>query len=400
MLKFMKTTSSAAIAAAALTGLSGQASADIQHLDDVIITFSLCVGNDCVNGENFGFDTMRLKENNLRVHFDDTSVSASFPRNDWRIVVNDTSNGGGSYFAIEDSTAGRIPFRIEAGAPVNALYVEDDGDVGVGTATPVVNLHVVDGNTPTLRLEQNGSSGFTAQTWDLAGNEANFFIRDATNGSTLPFRVEPGAPSSTLYLDSTGRVGVGTTSPASAVHVLRSGAATDLTSGILVDQTNATEGPRGLLHLRNNGQVYMRLENTAIADGSSSGRSWNLQSHSGEFRVTTAGGPETELALDVDGNLTIGGSLTTTGAGACSAGCDRVFAEEYELASIQEHAQEMFSRGYLPNVGPTLEDAPFNVTEKVGRMLNELEHAHIYIAQQDDRLSVLEARLVALETQN
>ena len=72
-------------------GLSGVQ--DIQHLDDVIISFSLCVGNDCVNGESFGFDTIRLKENNLRIHFQDTSNSASFPTNDWRIVINDSSNG-------------------------------------------------------------------------------------------------------------------------------------------------------------------------------------------------------------------------------------------------------------------------------------------------------------------
>ena len=71
-----------------------------------------------------------------------------------------------------------------------------------------------------MRLEQDGSSGFTPQTWDLAGNEANFFIRDASNGSTLPFRVFPGAPSNALIVEaSTGDVGMGTTSPLGALHV-------------------------------------------------------------------------------------------------------------------------------------------------------------------------------------
>ena len=36
--------------------------ADIVYTDDVIIQDSLCVGIDCVNNENFGFDTLRLKE--------------------------------------------------------------------------------------------------------------------------------------------------------------------------------------------------------------------------------------------------------------------------------------------------------------------------------------------------
>jgi hypothetical protein len=191
---------------------------DIVHNDDVIITFSLCVGNDCVNGESFGFDTLRLKENNLRIHFQDTSSSASFPTNDWRIIANDSSNGGASYLAFEDSNAGRQVFRVDAGAPANSLRVDSSGDVGIGTATPAVDAHIVSGNTPTLRLEQNGSSGFTPQTWDVAGNEANFFVRDVTNGSQLPFRIKPGADTDSLYITADGDIGMGTSSPDAKLH--------------------------------------------------------------------------------------------------------------------------------------------------------------------------------------
>ncbi|MCK7594472.1 tail fiber domain-containing protein [Pseudomarimonas salicorniae] len=188
-------------------------------LDDLIVDGSACIGQDCVNGESFGFDTLRLKENNLRIKFQDTSNSASFPTNDWQITINDSTNGGANKFSIDDIDGARTPFTIEAGARTNSLYVENDGDVGFGTANPVVNLHAVDGNTPTLRLEQDGSSGFTPQTWDVAGNEANFFIRDATNGSKLPFKIKPGAPDNALFIASTGRVGLGTTSPSGGLHV-------------------------------------------------------------------------------------------------------------------------------------------------------------------------------------
>ncbi len=40
--------------------------ADQVILDDLIVDGSACIGFDCVNGESFGFDTLRLKENNLR----------------------------------------------------------------------------------------------------------------------------------------------------------------------------------------------------------------------------------------------------------------------------------------------------------------------------------------------
>jgi hypothetical protein len=68
-------------------------------------------------------------------------------------------------------------------------------------------------------LEQNNSGGFTAQTWDIAGTEANFFVRDVTGGSRLPFRIRPGAPTSSIDINASGSVGVGTASPSGKLHV-------------------------------------------------------------------------------------------------------------------------------------------------------------------------------------
>ncbi|MCP9767752.1 tail fiber domain-containing protein [Lacihabitans sp. LS3-19] len=182
-----------------------KAIADIVHGDDVIIGGSLCVGQDCVNGESFGFDTQRLKENNLQIHFDDTSVSSSFPKNDWRIIINDSANGGASYFAVEDATAGNRPFYLAAGSGANALYVSSSGgNVGLGTSSPAMELQITDGDSPTIRLEQSSSSGFTPQTWDIAGNETNFFIRDASNGSKLPFKIFPNSPTGSIEISPTG----------------------------------------------------------------------------------------------------------------------------------------------------------------------------------------------------
>ena len=196
--------------------------------DDLIVDGSACIGQDCVNGESFGFDTLRLKENNLRIKFQDTSNSASFPTNDWQITANDSSNGGANKFSIDDIDGGRTPFTIEAAARTNALYVEADGDIGVGTSNPVVDVHIVTGNTPTVRLEQDGTSGFTPQTWDVAGNEANFFIRDATNGSQLPLQIKPGADSASLFIAADNDIGMGTSSPGAALHVRRTAAASNV----------------------------------------------------------------------------------------------------------------------------------------------------------------------------
>jgi hypothetical protein len=92
----------------------------------------------------------------------------------------------------------------------------------------------VDGDSPTIRLDQDGSSGWTAQRWDLCGNETNFFIRDVTNGSKLCFRVQPNTPSNTLCMRSTGYVGIGTWSPAYSLEVEETGE----NAAIVADRTD------------------------------------------------------------------------------------------------------------------------------------------------------------------
>ena len=65
---------------------------------------------------------------------------------------------------------------IEAGARTNALYADDGGRIAIGKITLVFTTQMKVGNTPTVRLEQDGSSEFTAQKCVVAGYEADFFI--------------------------------------------------------------------------------------------------------------------------------------------------------------------------------------------------------------------------------
>ncbi len=250
--------------------------------EDLIVQGSICSGIDCANSESFGFDTLRLKENNLRIHFDDTSTGGSFPATDWRLEVNDTANGGINRFSLVDATANTTPYTIEGSAPNNSLYVDDAGNVGMGTNSPAVKLQVSDGDSPTLRLEQNGSVGFTPQTWDIGGNESNFFVRNVTSGSSLPFRILMAAENDQLVL-SNGNTGLYTDSPNQDLHISRSG--------------NATIG----------------LESTATGDPD-----WTISNNGAtdrfEISDTTDGNVAEDLdgaefSLDASGNLTIAGLL-------------------------------------------------------------------------------------------
>ncbi|WP_282167888.1 tail fiber domain-containing protein [Shewanella japonica] len=327
--------------------------ADNQILDDLIVTQSACIGQDCVNGESFGFDTIRLKENNLRIKFDDTSNSASFPNNDWQITINDSDNGGANKFSIDDVTSGRTPFTIEAAAPNHSLYVDDGGRIGVGTSTPIVEMHVVNGDSPTLRLEQNGSSGFTAQTWDLAGNETNFFVRDVTNGSKLPFKIRPGAPTNSVYVDTDGDVGMGTASPDAQLHVIGQGVLiSDADNGAPasglkylhvvgedgsahIERDSNTTAATTMLNLTNNGVTRLEWNNSAT------GNQWKMTNHEDDFYIITPQSPDAELVLSKAGDLTITGALNAGGVNYPSSRALKENFSKLELSNLLEKVSNL-----------------------------------------------------------
>jgi len=378
------------LCAAFLAATAGSATAQNVINSNTTIRSALCVGFNCLDSESYGNDIIRLKSANNRIHVDDTSNSG-FPDRDWRIVFNDTTgtSSANEYFGIEDATSGNMLLRLIGGARDNALVIDSGGDLGLGTIAPSRDIHVKTGDSPTIRLDQDGSGTFAAQSWDIGGNEQSFFVRDNTVTGGQPFRIKPGAPSGSIFIDPEGDVSFGINgNTTSSLHLRR----TDGTANVLIEEVNSTVLNRGLLTLRNNGGVFMALENT------DSGVNWNFQNNSSDFRITTPpGGPgEIEFRLNTAGDLFISGDLTTGGAGACNAGCDRVFDADYDLPSIDEQRDMMFAQRHLPNVGPTPEGDAINVTQKVGGLINELEKAHIYIAELHDRLNLLEARLAAM----
>jgi hypothetical protein len=291
---------------------AGAAVAQTTFPNDVIVQGSLCTGLDCPPA-SFGFDTIVLRENNLRIFFDDTSVSAGFPANKWRITINDSASGGASFFSVDDATANRSVFKVTAGAPANSLFVASNGNVGLGTAAPVLDLSISTSDTPAIRLEQTAAGGFTAQTWDIGANEANFFVRDVTGGSRLSFRVRPGAPTSSLDIAASGNVGVGTASPSARLHVAGGGIITSGTFPSTVASTGGfdylTDGMR-LFSMGASGATKGTLQYIAKgADGSSI--TPFVVSNTGSFGLGTTS-PAAQLHTT--------GSVRLAGVTGCTAG--------------------------------------------------------------------------------
>ena len=415
-------TAGLALSVSAIAVLASSAHADQVFADDVIVQGSLCVGFDCVNGESFGFDTIRLKENNTRIAFDDTSASVGFPANDWQLVANDSNSGGRNVFYLLDQTSGLEVFSVEAAAPTHSLYVDDGGRVGLRTNSPVLDLHINTSNTPGLRLEQNSSGGFSAQTWDIAGNEANFFVRDVTSGSRLPFRIRPGAPTSSVDVAADGDVFIGLAASSS-----NSGDVVIGGGGIkLLDIVSDTASQLRLVGATDSAaNTFATFDTGGVDIGASTDPTVRLltvqSSVASQVRLvgntdnrrfvasdTPLGSADTQILLKNDSIVFAGptdvsdtwatitaNGLVTTGNGTCDPGpCDGVFDPAvFTPPSIEEHAASMWENRYLPGVGPTPEGAPINIGQKVTGVLHELEVAHIYIEQLNNRVNQLEARL-------
>lgn len=189
------------------------------------ITDPLCIGgklgfgNDIDTVESFSYNnymhTCVLKENNLRLHFDDTSENTSLSYNDWWIEFNNKSREGDNYFALKDLTNNTTPFHIN-GYDYYQNYAEDynfvlslqrsTGYIGTGVQSPKTKLHLNSFNTPSICFFNSTNK------IRLAGNETNFFISQNDLGRNLVFAILI-KTTANLTINSSGNIGINTSTP-------------------------------------------------------------------------------------------------------------------------------------------------------------------------------------------
>ena len=91
----------------------------------------------------------------------------------------------------------------------NAVYINSSQNVGIGMSSPTIRLQVSDVDQSTARIGINNANGQNYQL--VAGNpgasNSGFAIFDATSSATR------------MYLDSSGNVGIGTSSPSGKLSI-------------------------------------------------------------------------------------------------------------------------------------------------------------------------------------
>lgn len=201
------------------------AQADDVIFDDLIVEGSACVGLDCIEDMEFGFSTLQLQENNLRIFFNDTSTTAAFPANDWEIIANESANGGESYFGIADRDEGissHSGMGTCVGGDNNGLTCGSGGLNCLGTCDGgLFNGQNCPYGDSSPCLDGGGTCGFDniCSGGSLDG-QACIYSSCAEQGGTcmgagqcvepgaVIFRIEAGAPEDSLVIDSQGTVWV------------------------------------------------------------------------------------------------------------------------------------------------------------------------------------------------
>jgi hypothetical protein len=173
------------------------------------------------------------------------------------------------------------------GSPLNALYVDNDGKVGIGTTSPGSILSLTNFETE-IGLQMKASGSWTAEL-----RQTNSSILSLINGG-----------SERLSITAGGNVGVGTTSPQSRLHVVEGSDVAPSAGGFIIagglNSSNLAIDNNEIM-ARNNGNTSTLTLN---ADG---GNVILGGPNGGNIGIGTTN-PQTKL--DVRGNTRITGSIT------------------------------------------------------------------------------------------
>ena len=190
-----------------------------------------------------------------------------------------------------------------ASSPTERLRIDSSGRVGIGTSSPAQRLHVSGSN----------AGGFQVTNADNS-DAISLFVRggNAINSTTDNAVLHVGQRSDVSII-TTGRVGIGTTSPAHLFHLSSASTGTTANSNVIATVRSQASGRDANIQIGDgtdfaylgalNGNLYFSTANTERARIDSSGRLLvGTSSDSSSGRLVVQGSP---AASGVDGVLVL-----------------------------------------------------------------------------------------------
>ena len=172
--------------------------------------------------------------------FDVLEDAGNIKANGTLTVSGNTSLDGGT-FVFNESSAD-VDFRIEGNGDANLFFTDAGNDrVGIKTASPSTELHVVGGVKATGAIDFDGG-GFTFND----------------SGASVDFRAETNTLDHAFFIDgSADKIGIGTDSPTSALLTVSQANSSGAIACLTLDQDDTD-------------QEFIRFDGTSNSDQSSS----------------------------------------------------------------------------------------------------------------------------------
>lgn len=156
---------------------------------NLIIYDNLLAGNETLTTVPFEGPKLVLRDSVLRIEFDDTSNTGSFPNTHWELRFNDADQGGKNAFMIYDRGPGNSRedevFTVEAGAGDDAFYIDGSGNLGLGTDMPGEKLDVA-GN-----MHAEGDITVTGSIMSVSDARLKKDVKPLGNGTAVIDQLEP-----------------------------------------------------------------------------------------------------------------------------------------------------------------------------------------------------------------
>lgn len=263
------------------------------------------------------------------------------------------------------------------------------------------------------------NSGWTSNTAMWEASSIGFYesIGSMNIGGKSSFKIFTGDNNSErLRINNQGYVGIGTTSPDGHLHIVGTNNATQVKihlankalDGYSVIRFSDVDGGSGKAYIHRFNSSW--VSNTAMWEANSIGfyesiGSMNIGGKS-SFKVFTGDNNSERLRIDDAGNVGIGTSTTgshklavegTIGAREikveASGWSDFVFANDYELRSLEEVKQHIKENGHLPEIPSETEinENGINLGEMDAKLLMKIEELTLYMIDMNDRMKELEA---------
>jgi hypothetical protein len=169
---------------------------------------------------------------------------------------------------------------IDDNATSTAMTIDNSGKVGIGTNSPAQKLHLSDAS-PRIRLEDSDGTDQYVD-FQMASGDIYYTARDeSTNGQHIFRQFDGTTLSERMRIDSSGKVGIGNTSPATKLDVTGTVTADSYTEGVYNLTGTAIDPANGSI------QYKTLSANTTFTESLEDGQSVALRLEGGSTYTVT-----------------------------------------------------------------------------------------------------------------